>query len=97
MHLERSFKRCRLLLVVYTRASFSSTSLSKAKATTEEVLDPLEPQHGTWYTSDPLNEMKRKLWCSTAHLAYFTLYRRSRVRITVKAFGLLHTVGADRF
>ena len=94
MHLERSFKRCRLLLVVYTRVSSSSTSLSKAKATTGEVL---EPQHGTWYTTDPLNEVNGKLRCSAAPLAYFTLYRRSRVRITAKAFGLLHTVGAHRF
>ena len=46
------------MFVVYTCASASSTSLLKARATTEQVLDPLEPHHGTWYTTDSLNGTK---------------------------------------
>lgn len=44
------------MFVVYTCASASSTSLLKAGATAEQVLDPLEPHHGTRYTTDSLME-----------------------------------------
>lgn len=77
-------------------ASPFSTSLLKAGAITELVLDPYELQHGAWYTELMFNENAMKATAVRGSCRLLNTIDRT-VRIIATDVSLLHTVGAQHY